>query len=91
MIEVSISGDEAHNAIIIDIKDNGSGVPAEIAPRIFDPYFTTKEGSGGTGIGLYMSRMIVQDSLGGRLTLLQGTGGAVFRIELPQGEKPCPT
>jgi len=72
-----------HDTMHIDISDNGCGIPAEIAPRIFDPYFTTKEESGGTGIGLYMSRMIVEDSLEGRLSLLENRDGAVFRIELP--------
>jgi signal transduction histidine kinase len=67
----------------IDVSDNGCGIPAEIAPRIFDPYFTTKEESGGTGIGLYMSRMIVEDSLDGHLSLLENRNGALFRIELP--------
>lgn len=67
----------------IDISDNGCGIPAEVAPRIFAHYFTTKEKSGGTGIGLYMSRMIVEDSLEGHLRLVQGQEGATFRIELP--------
>jgi signal transduction histidine kinase len=74
------------NSVIIDFSDNGCGIPADAAPRIFDPYFTTKEESGGTGIGLYMSRMIVEDSLGGRLRLVKGKGGTLFRIELPQKE-----
>lgn len=73
----------------IDISDNGCGIPAEIAPRIFDPYFTTKDESGGTGIGLYMSRMIVEDSLQGRLSLLENRDGAVFRVELPLEPQPC--
>jgi signal transduction histidine kinase len=74
--------------LCIDVRDNGSGIPAAIVPRIFDPYFTTKEESGGTGIGLYMSRMIVEDSLEGRLSLLEHRGGAVFRIELPLEQQP---
>jgi len=70
-------------SLAIEVSDNGCGIPEEIAERIFDPYFTTKEESGGTGIGLYMSRMIVNDSLGGRLSLLHGREGAAFHIELP--------
>ena len=50
--------------------------------NIFDPYYTTKEEKGGTGIGLYMSRMIVEDSLGGRFLLLSGQNDTTFRIEL---------
>ena len=77
------------DSMYIDISDNGSGIPGEIAPRVFDPYFTTKEASGGTGIGLYMSRMIVEDSLDGHLSLLENLNGAIFRIELPLEQQPC--
>jgi PAS domain S-box-containing protein len=73
--------------MIIDVNDNGCGIADDIAPRILDPYFTTKEDSGGTGLGLYMSRRIVEDSLGGHLTLLQCHEGATFRIELQLGKK----
>jgi PAS domain S-box-containing protein len=79
-VNIATSGD---GAIIIDISDNGCGIAADIAPRIFAPYFTTKEESGGTGIGLYISRMIVEDSLGGHIKLIQGLKGATFRITLP--------
>ncbi|MBV5342057.1 MAG: ABC transporter substrate-binding protein [Deltaproteobacteria bacterium] len=73
--------------MIIDVNDNGCGIADDIAPRILDPYFTTKEDSGGTGLGLYMSRRIVEDSLGGHLALLQCHEGATFRIELQLGKK----
>ena len=84
-VQMTVSGD---SSMIIDISDNGCGIPAEIAPRIFAHYFTTKEKSGGTGIGLYMSRMIVEDSLEGHLRLVQGHEGATFRIELPLEKSP---
>jgi signal transduction histidine kinase len=71
------------NIMIIDISDNGCGVPDSMADQIFDPYFTTKEENGGTGIGLYVSRMIMEESLRGSLNLLQSERGATFRIELP--------
>jgi len=71
----------------IDVSDNGGGISTDIAPKVFDPYFTTKDETGGTGIGLYMSRMIVEDSLEGRLNLLESTNGAAFRIELPLEEQ----
>lgn len=67
----------------IDVSDNGCGIPADIASRILEPYFTTKEESGGTGLGLYMSRTIVEKSLEGRLRNIQCHEGATFRIELP--------
>jgi signal transduction histidine kinase len=73
--------------MIIDVSDNGCGIAADVALKIFDPYYTTKEETGGTGIGLYMSRMIVEDSLGGRLLLLPNQESTTFRIELSM-EKP---
>jgi PAS domain S-box-containing protein len=72
--------------LIIDIGDNGCGIPDSIINRIFDPYFTTKAETGGTGIGLYMSRMIMLESLGGFLKLQRAENGAIFRIKLPLGE-----
>lgn len=72
----------AGNYLTIDISDNGCGIAPEIAPRILEPYFTTKEESGGTGLGLYMSRMIVEEGLGGRFRQISSSEGATFRIEL---------
>ena len=85
-ISVGISNTGA-NTMVIDISDTGCGIPVDITSKIFDPYFTTKEESGGTGIGLYMSRMIMEDSLGGHLSLAQGQEGAIFRLELPLEEQ----
>lgn len=70
------------NYLTIDISDNGCGIAPDIASRILEPYFTTKEESGGTGLGLYMSRMIVEESLGGRFRQISCSEGATFRIEL---------
>jgi signal transduction histidine kinase len=74
------------NVMNIDISDNGCGIADDIAPRVLEPYFTTKEDSGGTGLGLYMSRMLVEKSLGGLLRPIQCQEGATFRIELPLGK-----
>jgi signal transduction histidine kinase len=79
------------NSISIDVSDNGCGIPPDIAPHILDPYFTTKEKSGGTGLGLYMSRTIVEKSLGGSLRPVQSHEGATFRIELPLRKTSWPT
>jgi C4-dicarboxylate-specific signal transduction histidine kinase len=67
----------------LDVSDNGCGIAADVALKIFDPYFTTKEELGGTGIGLYMSRIIVEDNLGDRLLLQSHQDPTTFRIELP--------
>jgi PAS domain S-box-containing protein len=73
--------------VIIDISDNGGGIPSEVIGRIFHPYFTTKEKAKGTGLGLYMSKVIVEDHMCGRLSVRNNEQGAVFTIELPQPGK----
>lgn len=79
-IHLALSGE---GAVTIDINDNGCGIPAGNAAQLFVPYFTTKEASGGSGIGLYMSRMIIAKALGGSLDPVEGVEGATFRIKLP--------
>jgi signal transduction histidine kinase len=71
-----------NNYVIIEIKDNAGGVPKEIADKIFEANFTTKDGIG-TGIGLYMSKTIITDNFNGRLYAKNSDNGAVFTIELP--------
>jgi len=68
---------------IITIEDNGGGIPQEIITRIFDPYFTTKHKSQGTGLGLYMSKEITQKHLFGKLYVQNTQNGAKFFIEIP--------
>lgn len=69
--------------VFIEISDNGTGVPQEIIDQIFDPYFTTKHQSQGTGLGLYMSKQIIEHNMNGSLEVKNGKEGAVFTITLP--------
>ena len=62
--------------------DNATGIEKEIRDRIFEPYFTTKEQGEGTGIGLYMSKVIIEENMGGTLSAVnQKEGGASFIID----------
>ena len=68
---------------VMTIADNGGGIEEDILARIFDPYFSTKEVGKGVGIGLYMSKVIIEQNMGGLLTVQNIDGGAEFRVELP--------
>ncbi|MCE5181625.1 MAG: PAS domain S-box protein [Betaproteobacteria bacterium] len=78
-IELSVSRDET--AACVAIRDNGGGIPDEILEKIFDPYFTTR--ASGTGIGLYMSKMIIENNMNGRIEVRNAEEGAEFRIITP--------
>lgn len=80
-VEIYCGCEDGRN--VITIRDNAGGIPEEIVDKIFDPYFTTKFKSHGTGIGLYMSKMIVEKSMGGKLSVRNTHEGAEFCIELP--------
>ncbi len=68
--------------LILEISDNGGGVPDEIKQNIFDPYFSTKTKKDGTGLGLYMSKTIIEEHCHGKLNLSNNDDGAVFKIIL---------
>jgi PAS domain S-box-containing protein len=69
------------NQGIVSVADTGGGIPADVLDKIFDPYFSTKES--GTGIGLYMSKMIIEGNMHGSLTATNIEGGTEFTISAP--------
>ncbi len=82
--EINILVDEKGE---ISITDNGGGVPDKYLNRIFEPYFTTKEDNKGTGVGLYMSKMIIEDNMGGEISVKNWSEGAIFTIKLNPVQK----
>jgi PAS domain S-box-containing protein len=84
-IALGLEGAEA----VVDVTDNGPGVPEELRARVFDPFFTTKPVGEGTGLGLFVTRNLVE-ALGGTITLDDAPGGgARFRIRLPTVASPA--
>ncbi|MEA3354044.1 MAG: hybrid sensor histidine kinase/response regulator [Campylobacterota bacterium] len=73
--------------IIITIEDNGVGIKKDIIDKIFEPYFTTKHQSQGTGIGLYMTNQIVTKHLKGNIAVQSEPGSTIFTIYLPYNKK----
>ena len=74
------------SAIVMEIGDNGGGIRPEIMNHIFEPYFTTREPDKGTGLGLYMSKLIMEH-MDGRLSVKNSDQGALFTLELPGRDK----
>lgn len=81
--KISIITKKIDNYMLIEITDNGGGIPEEIIENIFDSYITTKHKSGGTGIGLYISKVIVESHCKGKLIAQNKLDGAMFRVSLP--------
>ncbi len=80
---IKLKLEKQSDKVIITIEDNAKGIPEDIIDHIFEPYFTTKHQSQGTGLGLHMSQKIVVDSLKGKIYVNNTQNGAKFTIELP--------
>jgi signal transduction histidine kinase len=81
VLEISVTKNA--QSIFVTISDNAHGIPEEIIDRVFEPYFTTKFESQGTGLGLYMSKTIIEKNMLGQLSVKNLADGAEFTIELP--------
>jgi signal transduction histidine kinase len=72
-----------HN-IILNIQDNGGGIQTTSLSSIFDPYFTTNHSGKNSGLGLYMAKLLVEESMRGKLSVINQNGGACFSISIPK-------
>jgi PAS domain S-box-containing protein len=81
---VLLQTQEDATKIYIRVCDNGGGINAEVQKRIFEPYFTTKSEHNGTGLGLYMSKMIVEEHMQGSIYATNTQEGVCFTIEIPK-------
>ena len=79
-IEIKILDTE--NSVLLEIRDNAGGIKEENIHKVFEPYFTTKHKSMGTGLGLYISKMIIENSMSGKLSVCNVNSGAKFSIEM---------
>ncbi len=70
------------NSSILTVTDNAGGISENLVNKIFDPYFTTKKGGEGTGLGLYLSKSFIERDMGGKLTARNADRGMEFKIEI---------
>lgn len=81
--EINISACVEGNQCVIRIHDNAGGIPKEVIHKLFSPYFTTKNDGFGTGLGLYMSRIIIQDHCGGAIEASSEGNRTTMMLKLP--------
>lgn len=81
--KITITTNRTTEHSVLKISDNAGGITSEIIEKIFEPYYTTKHKSQGAGLGLYISKMIIEDSSDGELYVKNNDNGACFTIKLP--------
>ena len=69
-----------NKSLILTIKDNGGGIADNILTKVFEPYFSTKKDKNGTGLGLYMSKTIIDNHCNGKISVSNDKDGAIFKI-----------
>jgi signal transduction histidine kinase len=82
---VSVEARVAGRNVAVEVIDDGSGIPDDLRSRIFDPFFTTKQVGKGTGLGLDITRQLVERNAG-QIDVESAPGRTVFRVTLPAGD-----
>ena len=80
--EIIVRTFEENGYMVLSIEDNGGGIDKALTDKIFNPYFSTKLNKEGTGLGLYMSKIIIQEHCAGTLSVKNGSNGAIFKIKI---------
>lgn len=82
---VRVDGAARGERVVLRVADDGRGIPPEVIDRVFDRFFTTRAGKGGSGLGLHICRELVTGILGGTISVQSQSGaGATFTVELPR-------
>jgi signal transduction histidine kinase len=81
---IKIQTYKMNKQFVLEVSDNGGGIPTSIINNVFDPYFSTKTQKDGTGLGLYMSKTIIEQHCNGELSVSNNESGAVFKVILNQ-------
>ena len=82
--EIKVYIYEHSSNIFIEISDNAKGIKEEILEKVFEPYFSTKKKSTGTGLGLYIAKIIMDTSLHGEINVSNTTEGVKFQVIVPK-------
>lgn len=88
--KLEIKGDFDGQNVVLSVRDHGTGIPPSVQQRMFDAFYTTKDPGKGTGLGLYICREIVVETMGGRMEFTTGAEGTTFELTLPVADETLP-